>query len=190
MLRNPIVYSVAALLIATLAGCTQPAPPAKGAAKTDQQVQPQAPGTPVDANTAAVIASIRAAGTQADSSSSVEVKPLRDPAVEGLLKQARDFEAQQQIPSALDAVGKALKIAPNAPDILQYEAELQVLAHDWNQAGALAQKSWELGPKVGALCARNMQTLVHVREAQGDAAGAAKAKQQLSGCKVPAPARF
>jgi hypothetical protein len=118
------------------------------------------------------------------------VKPLRDPAVDGLLRQAHDLEAQQQIPAALDAVSKALKIAPNAPDILQYEAELQVQAHDWNQAGALAQKSWELGPKVGALCARNMQTLVHVHEAQGDAAGAAKAKQQLSGCKVPAPARY
>jgi hypothetical protein len=115
---------------------------------------------------------------------------LRDPAVDGFLKQARDFEAQQQIPSALDAVAKALKIAPNAPDILQYEAELQIQAHDWKQAGALAQRSWELGPKVGALCARNMQTLVHVRESQGDTAGAAQAKQQLSGCRVPAPARY
>jgi tetratricopeptide (TPR) repeat protein len=191
MFRNAIVYTGLTVVGLTLAACTQPASPARGAARPEAQSAAPAPAPAApDAGTAAIVASIRAAGTQSDSSSSVEVKPLRDPAVEGLLKQARDLEAQQQIPAALEAVDKALKIAPNAPDILQYEAELQVQAHDWNQAGSLAQKSWELGPKVGALCARNMQTLVHVREAQGDAAGVAKAKQQLSGCKVPAPARY
>ena len=46
------------------------------------------------------------------------------------------------------------------------------------------------GGKVGALCARNQQTLLHVHQAQGNAAGAAQAKQQLSGCRVPAPARY
>jgi tetratricopeptide (TPR) repeat protein len=181
MMRSNFVYIFPALLVAMLAGCSQPPPPAKAAAKPDPQVQ-------ADANTLAIVASIRAAGAQFDSS--VEVKPLRDPAVDGLLKQAHDLESQQQIAAAIDAVNKALKIAPNAPDILQYEAELQVQAHDWKQAGALAQRSWELGPRVGALCARNMQTLVHVRESQGDAAGAAQAKQQLSGCRVPAPARY
>lgn len=182
MLRSAFVYSFIVAAAAALAACAQPAPPAKAAAK------PTAPAAQIDANTAAVVANIRAAGAQFESS--VEVKPLRDPAVDGLLKQAHDLEAQQQIPAALEATGKALKIAPNAPDILQYEAELQIQAHDYKQAGALAQRSWELGPKVGALCARNMQTLVHVRESLGDGAGAAQAKQQLSGCKVPAPARY
>lgn len=181
MMRYTHLYCLA--VAAVLAACSQPAPPAKNAVKPDN-----AAAAAIDANTVAVVAGIRAAGAQFDSS--VEVKPLRDPAVEGLLKQAHDFEAQQQIAPALDAVEKALKIAPNAPDILQYEAELKIQVHDWKQAGALAQKSWELGPKVGALCARNMQTLVHVRESQGDTAGAAQARTQLSGCKVPAPARY
>jgi len=180
MMRNGFVYFVAALLSGALAGCSQPAPIAKP--------PPPNPQVQADANTLAIVASIRDAGSKFDSS--VEVKPLRDPAVEGLLKQAHDFETAQQLPQAVDAVDKALKIAPNAPDILQYKAELQIQIHDWKQAGSLAQKSWELGPKVGALCARNQQTLVHVRESQGDAAGAAQARQQLSGCKVPAPARY
>ena len=183
MLRSAFVYVFLIAVMAALGACSRPAPPAIASAKPTPP-----PPAQLDANTAAIVASIRSAGAQFDSS--VEVKPLRDPAVDGFLKQARDFEAQQQIPSALDAVAKALKIAPNAPDILQYEAELQIQAHDWKQAGALAQRSWELGPKVGALCARNMQTLVHVRESQGDTAGAAQAKQQLSGCRVPAPARY
>jgi tetratricopeptide (TPR) repeat protein len=181
MIRKLTASILPVLLAIALASCSQPAPPAKGGARPNAQAQ-------ADANTLTIVANIRAAGTQFDSS--VEVKPLRDPAVDGLLKQAHDLEGQQQIAAALEAVNKALKIAPNAPDILQYEAELQIQAHDWKQAGALAQKSWELGPKVGALCARNQQTLVHVREAQGDSAGAAQARQQLSGCKVPAPARY
>lgn len=181
MQKNGFVYVCCGIAAALLAACSPSAPPAKPAPAPNPQVQ-------ADANTQAIVASIRAAGTQFESS--VEVKPLRDPAVEGLLKQAHDFEAQNQIAPALDAIARALKIAPNAPDILQFEAELQIEAHDWKQAGALAQKSWELGPKVGALCARNQQTLVHVRQAQGDAAGAAQAKQQLSGCRVPAPARY
>jgi len=181
MMRNVFVYSVSSLLCAVLAACSQPAPPAKSAARPDTLAQ-------ADANTAAIVAGIRAAGAQFDSS--VEVKPLRDPAVDGLLKQAHDLEAQQQIAAAIAAVDKALKITPHAPDILQYQAELQIMVHDWKQAGTLAQKSWELGPKVGALCARNQQTLLQVREALGDAVGAAQAKQQLSGCRVPAPARY
>jgi Tfp pilus assembly protein PilF len=178
-----LISSTAIGIAAALAlgACSQPAPPAKGAAKPDTPAQ-------VDAAALATVANIRAAGAQFESS--VEVAPLRDPAVEGLLKQAHEFEAQHQVDAALAAVAKALTIAPNAPDILQYEAELRIEAHDLQQAGALAQKSWELGPKVGALCARNMQTVVHVRESLGDTAGVAQARQNLSGCKVPAPARY
>jgi tetratricopeptide (TPR) repeat protein len=141
-----------------------------------------------DYDAASVVAAIRAVGAQSDSS--VEVHPLRDPALDGLLKQAHDLEAQQQIAQALDATAKALKIAPNSPDILQYEAELQIQAHDWQQAGNLAQKSWEVGPKVGGLCARNLETVARARTILGDAAGAIQARQQQAGCRVPPPARF
>jgi tetratricopeptide (TPR) repeat protein len=159
----------------TLAACSQPSPPARMAQKPDRDPQ-------------ASVAGIRAAGTQFDSS--VEVHPLRDPAVDGLLKQARDIEAQQQPAQALTLVRKALAIAPNSPDILQYEAELLIETGDWREGAASAQKSYELGPKVGSLCARNLATLVEARSSLGDAAGADAARQQASGCRVPAPARF
>ncbi|MBR0346737.1 MAG: tetratricopeptide repeat protein, partial [Rudaea sp.] len=93
---------------ALLAACTQPAPPAKVAAKPDR-------------DPSAAVTAIRAAGSKVESA--VEVKPLRDPAVDGLLKQARDLEAQGQFAPALDAVRKAEKIAGPGPDILQFEAE-------------------------------------------------------------------
>lgn len=181
MMRAGRVIAAAAAMCVLLAACSQPAPPAKGSARPDTS-------TSVDARTLAIVASIRATGAQFDSS--VEVKPLRDPAVDGLLDRARKLEAQQQITPAIEAVNKALAIAPNAPDILQYEAELRILVHDWKNAGELAQRSWDLGPKVGPLCARNVQTLVEVNQAQGDAAAAAKFRQQLSSCKVPVPPRY
>jgi tetratricopeptide (TPR) repeat protein len=176
MSRNIFVYIALFAAAVALTACTQPAPPAKAASKPDA----------VDASS--VVAAIRAVGAQADSS--VEVHPLRDPAVDGLLKQAHDYELQQKIPQALDATAKALKIAPNSPDILQYEAELQVQANDWQQAAALAQKSWELGPKVGGLCARNLETVARARTILGDTAGATQARQQQSGCRVPPPVRL
>ena len=85
---------------------------------------------------------------------------------------------------------KALTIAPNAPDLLQLQAELAIETGDWTQATTLAQKSYDLGPKVGGLCARNLETLARARAATGDESGATAARQQLPSCKVPAPNRF
>ncbi len=150
--------------------------------------QPPLVQKPPAADPTAAVTAIRAAGAKLESS--VEVKPLRDPAVDGLLKQAHDLEAQGQPAAALDAVHKAEKIAGSAPDIIQYEAELLIETRDWKQAAISAQKSWDLGPKVGALCARNQQTLVETRKAQGDDAGAQQARVQLAACNVPAPARY
>ena len=175
MRHNTFVYFAAYGAAALLAACSHPAPPARTAQKPDRDPQ-------------AAVASIRAAAAQYESS--VEVRPLRDPAVEGLLKQAHDAETQQQPTQALASVRKALSIAPQAPDILQYEAELLVETGDWRNAAQSAQKSYELGPKVGSLCARNVETLVEARTTLGDTDGAAAARQQASGCRVPAPARY
>lgn len=166
---------LATVCVALLSACSQPAPPARTAAKPDRD--------PV-----AAVAAIRAAGAKLESA--VEVKPLRDPAVDGLLKQARDFEAQAQPAKALDAVRGAEKIAGAAPDILQLDAELLIQLRQWKEAGDIAQRAWESGPKVGALCARNQQTLVEVRSALGDAVGADVARAQVAACKQAAPARY
>lgn len=160
---------------ALLSACSQPAPPAKAAAKPDRDP------------TAAVTA-IRAAGAKLESA--VEVKPLRDPAVDGLLKQARDLEAQAQPAQALESVRKAEKIGGATPEILQFEAELLIQTREWRQAGEVAQRAYDSGPKVGAICARNQQTLVEVRSALGDVAGAEQARAQVAACRQAAPARY
>jgi len=171
MMKNSrFVYFAAAL---ALAACSERAAPPQPVVKPD---------------TSSALSNIRAAGKQFDSS--VEVHPLRDPAVDGLVDQAHKLEAQQQFAPALDKVGEALKIAPNAPDLLQYQAELYVETNNWNGATASAQKSYDLGPKVGALCAKNLQTLIEAGNAQTNQALMTDAKQKMASCKVPAPNRF
>ncbi|MGA9335694.1 MAG: tetratricopeptide repeat protein, partial [Rudaea sp.] len=136
----------------------------------------------------AAVTAIRKAGTQFESS--VQVHPLIDPAVEGLLHQARELEAQGQPAQALANVRKALTITPKAPELLQYEAELLIETGDWKQAESRAQQSYQLGPKVGGLCARSLETLVWTRFALRDDAGVKQAQQQLAGCRVPDRHRY
>lgn len=168
-------YSIAApFLVAALAlgGCTQPAAPSAASVKPSVAVDP-----------VAAIGAIRAAGSGLDSA--VQVQPLRDPAIDGFLKQAHDAETARNYAAAVAAANHALKLAPDAPDILQYLAELEIGRSDWQQAEQLAVKSFNLGPRVGSLCARNWQTVVEARTALDDAATVAQAQQHLKECRVP-----
>ncbi len=158
-------------VVVGLAACSQPAPPVS-AAKPDHDA----------------IAAIRAAGTQSDSA--VEVQPLRDPALDGLLKQARELEAQAKYDEAITAAQQALALATAAPDILQFLAELELERQHYKEAAMLAQQSFDAGPKVGSLCARNWQTLIEIRHLLNDAPGVDQAKQQLSVCRASRPVRM
>ena len=168
-----IVAAAGALL---LSSCTQPSAPSKIATKA-----PLAPDH--DA-----VAAIRAAGAGMDSA--VQVQPLRDPAIEGLLKQAHAAEAAGNFNAAADAAKRAIQLAPDAPDIIQYQAEVEAGLGNWKDAEALAIKSFTLGPKVGSLCARNWQTVVEARIAFKDPATEAQAKDRLKECRVAPPVRM
>ncbi len=158
------------LAVITLAGCSQPPAKAPLPDRADS------------------VAAIRALGAQIDST--VQVHPLRDPAVDGLLDQAHKLEAQRQPAQALVEVRKALKLTPRAPDILQYAAELNVETGDWKQAAVLAQQSYDLGPKVGGLCARNLETLARSFTVERNIVGAAAARAKIPACRVQAVPRF
>lgn len=159
------------LVLSALAGCTQPGAPS-----------PQSLKPPPHDRMAAVHA-IRAAGEGLDSA--VQVQPLRDPAIDGFLKKAHDADAGGDYNEALASIQSALKLAPDAPDILQFQAEIEIERGQWLPAEQLAIKSFTLGPKVGSLCARNWQTVVEARTAMNDMATVAQAKQRLKECRVP-----
>lgn len=163
-------WPVAAAVLAVLAGCGGAG---SGSESGKKGVKPDRD----------VVLAIRQAGQS--TASSVEVQPLRDPAVDGFLKQAADLEAAQKFVDAVAAVDRALKLAPDAPEILQLKAELLIGLHRYADAEALARKSFELGPRLGSLCARNWQTVVEARRAAKDEASANSAKAQVAACKVP-----
>jgi uncharacterized protein HemY len=147
---------------------------------------PVKPAVAVDP--AAAVAAVRAAGEGVDSA--VQVQPLRDPSIDGFLQRAETAERARDYRTAVAAADEALKLAPEAPDILQYLAELELARGDWTRAEELAMKSFNLGPQVGSLCARNWQTLVESRTALADEASVADARRRVQACRVPPPPRM
>jgi tetratricopeptide (TPR) repeat protein len=166
--RTAVLLVFAAVV---LGACSQPDAPEA------EVVKPVVAHDPV-----AAVKAIRAAGDALDSA--VQVQPLRDAAIDGFLKKAHDAEAQRDYPAAVAAGNSALKLAPDAPDILQYLAELQTAQGNWLPAEQLAIKSFTLGPKLGPICARNWQTVVEARIALNDGATVTQARQRLKECRV------
>lgn len=166
---------LAAATFLALAACSSNTPPPR------PDAAPKLEPTPYP------VSSIRKAGAGDDSV--VQVAPLRDAAVEGWLKEARDAEARNDWKGAVAATEKALKLAPEAPDILQELAEREVAVANYARAEELAMKSYQLGPQLGGLCAKNWQTLVVTRTAMNDAVERDKALAQVKACRKSGPMR-
>lgn len=142
---------------------------------------------PVSERIAAVKA-IRAANAGEDSA--LQVNPLRDPAVEGFVAKARQAEQQQQLDEAYAAIVKARGLAPEAPDLLQDEAEIEFLRGNIIEAEKLAYESFKNGPQVGTLCVQNWQTIIEARRSFNDTDYLAHAQTRREQCKVKRPVRL
>ena len=149
---------------------------------------PPAPATPPPPSPQVMLNAIRAAG--AGEQSVIDVSPLRDPGVATLQEAAQADERAGRFKQAADKLDQALRLSPESPDLLQDRAELAVRLQEFPAAERLAQESWSIGPRLGPLCARNWQTVVEIRLHDGDAAGAAKARQQRQTCHKPGINRF
>ncbi|HEY9112236.1 MAG TPA: tetratricopeptide repeat protein [Rhodanobacteraceae bacterium] len=173
MTRNLTWAALAAGFAMVLAGCSHPPlpPPA-----TDR-------GSPT-----AMVEAIRAAN--AGDKSVVQIAPLRDPAVDGYLDGARADEDVGKYQGALDKIDAALKLSPDAPDILQFRAEVEILLRNYPAADADARKSFGLGPKVGGLCASNWQTVLEIAQAEHQEAGIAFARNAREQCHKAGPVRM
>lgn len=165
----------ASLAVALLAACTQPGAPA---------TQPTRPTVTDDQ----MLAAIHAAGDK--EKSAIDVNPLRDPGVAALQDAADGDLRTGKYDEAANKLDRALKISPDSPDLLQDRAELAIRLKDYPHAEQLAHRSWELGPKLGPLCARNWQTIVELRRHAGDDTGAATASKSLTECHVEGLQRY
>jgi hypothetical protein len=138
-------------------------------------------------SSAGMLAQVRAAGALGNE---LDVQPLRDPQVEDLRWAASAAESRGDYTAAAKALAMALHLLPNDPDLLQWQAELALVSRDWAQAERWAILSYEKGPQLGGLCRRNWTTAGFAREAHGDAAGAAQARQRVAACAVTPPMRM
>ncbi|PWK84373.1 tetratricopeptide repeat protein [Fulvimonas soli] len=135
-----------------------------------------------------LVAAIRAAGAREQSV--IDVNPLRDPGVASLQDAAQADERAGRYADAAAKLDQALRLGPDSPELLQDRAELAVRLKDYAAAEKLAHRSWELGPRLGPLCARNWQTIVEMRLQADDEAGAATARKWVQQCHVAGVPRY
>lgn len=151
-------------------------------------VPPVAGPEPVAVDVNHVLAAIRDAGAREQSV--IEVMPLADPGIDALRQEARSEAITGHFDAAAATLATALQQHPDAPDLVQDQAELAVRQRDWKRAEQLAYKSWQMGPRLGPLCAKNWQTIAEMHRIDGDAAAVATAERWRAKCHVPAVPRY
>lgn len=152
----------------------------------------QPPSTPQSSKQASpprdLVAEVRASGVEAEDS--LDVQPLRDPAVEDLRTAATAHERARRFKQADEVLLQALKITPNDPELLQLRAEIALFREQYSQAEELAYASFARGPKLGGLCRRNWATVRVAREMRGETQGVGAATEQTKRCTVEPPVRM
>ena len=123
-------------------------------------------------------------------SAGVQVYPLQNPAVVQLTEQAGAAEAEGDFATAAVLLERALRIRPRDPQILQHMAEVQLQMQDYEQALSFAVRSYDIGPRVGEICARNWRTIAVAREYLEDASGAREAEQRVGQCMNTRPRKL
>lgn len=99
-----------------------------------------------------------------------------NPAVLGLLEQARTDAADNKLQSAVASVERALRIEPRNPWLWQELARLHLAQGDPAQAESLAARSNTWAGNDRALRAANWRLIGAARSARGDADGAQAAE--------------
>lgn len=159
--------------IALTAGCSSDEPPPPKAPKVVQKDW---------------VGEIRAEAENAPSA--VQVLPLANPAVEDLRRSAARLEQNGEFDAAKSKIEHALLLEPQDPTLWQTLAELSLQRQAWNEAEQQAQKAYELGPRLGAICVRNWLTVRAARLERGALVDAESAKAQVPSCQVASPIRM
>jgi tetratricopeptide (TPR) repeat protein len=120
-------------------------------------------------------------------SAGVQVFPLQNPAVVQLTDEARRAEHAGDLDHAAVLLERALRIQPRDPQLMQHMAEVQLQKKDYEQALNFAVRSYDIGPRVGELCARNWRTISVAREYLNDPSGAREAEERAGQCMNTRP---
>lgn len=103
-----------------------------------------------------------------------------NPAVLGLLEQARADSAENKLQSAVAGVERALRIEPRNPWLWQELAKLHLAQGDHTQAESLAARSNSWAGSDTGLRAANWRLIATARDARGDTDGAQAANARAA----------
>jgi tetratricopeptide (TPR) repeat protein len=117
----------------------------------------------------------------------VQVFPLRNQAVEELVREADGAERSGDLDQAAVLLERALRIQPQNPEVLQHMAEIQLQKKDYQQALTFATRSYDIGPRVGEICSRNWRTISVARDYMGNRPGSAEAEEKARSCMNTKP---
>lgn len=120
-------------------------------------------------------------------SEGVQVYSLQNPAVIQLTAQAMDAEKAGNLDEAGAYLERALRIQPRDPQLLQHMAEIKLQKEDWRQALSFAERSYDIGPRVGEICSRNWRTISVAKEHLNDSNGASDAERRATQCMNTRP---
>lgn len=120
-------------------------------------------------------------------SEGVQVYGLQNPAVVQLTQDARRAEHAGDLDQAAVLLERALRINPRDPQIMQQMAEIQLQKQDYEQALNFAIRSYDIGPRVGEICARNWRTIGVARDYLDDSRGAQEAERRAGQCMNTRP---
>ena len=101
-----------------------------------------------------------------------------DAPVQALLNTAQQQRNKADLNGAASSLERALRIAPTEPQVLYRLSEIRLMQGDAAQAEQLAQRGLSYSHGSPALQAGLWDLIAEAREKQGNAAGAAEAKQK------------
>lgn len=120
-------------------------------------------------------------------SAGVQVRPLQNQAVVQLTDEARRAEHAGDFDQAAVLIERAMRIQPRDPELMQHMAEIQLSKGDYEQALNFAVRSYDIGPRVGEICARNWRTIGVAKGHLEDPAGASEAEGRVGECMNTRP---
>lgn len=119
------------------------------------------------------------ARAQAEPSSTVaSATRVPDAPVQALLNTAQQQRAQGDLNGAASSLERALRIAPQEPQVLYRLSEIRLMQGDLAQAEQLAQRGLSYSSGRPALQAGLWDLIAEAREKQGNSQGAAEARQK------------
>ncbi|MEM6575949.1 MAG: tetratricopeptide repeat protein [Pseudomonadota bacterium] len=126
----------------------------------------------------------------AETAGVVEVFPLSGGEDGALIERARQAEAEGALEQASILISQAIELAPQDAAHWQYLAEIELEQGQYSAAIDHARESYELGPRVGQICARNWLTIQRANEALRRSSAAIQAGARAEECAVRNPSTY